>query len=241
MKLIDLALWRKQNGLAQKDVADMLHVTRAYISQVETGTNSISDSRIDYLLFENDELFPCPYVLVPCFDRLMSLNIELKGKYELEYFSLVETKDYKLPLLGILSEDVILNIRHGRIPITEAIADIIIRTFPLVNKEWLTTGKGNIFIDDTLDKLQHGFVTYQEILDNIKIGVRDIGIKLNDHALATEKGYLKEILEGVEKCNAQLENVLDVHKKTFKSTLQYLMDIDSKLDQLLQQKECEKT
>ena len=184
MKLINLVAFRKNNNFTQDDLARILNVSRAYISQVENGTNNLSDQKIDSLL-EFDEQWATEG-LVPCFDRLVKLGNSLYETDNDRYCKLVKLNPYYpqdlyTPLLGVLSESSILLIRHGRSAITDAVADTIVSAFPQVNKEWLTTGKGDMYVDptkknveETKENLQSMNMQLSEKLDSIEEELKEI-------------------------------------------------------------------
>lgn len=171
MKLIDLAHFRKVNDLTQDDLAEILHVSRGYISQVETGVNNLSDEKIDYLLNYNESSIIDGFV--PCFDRLRYLAYRLFESEREHFFKVVKgispkTEEYPYtlkPLLGVLPEETIAAIRHGRLSITDNVADTITQAFPRVNREWLIQGNGQMFSDNTEENLK----SIKEELKEIKI------------------------------------------------------------------------
>ena len=187
MKLINLVAFRKNNNLTQDELARILNVTRAFISQVENGTNNLSDEKIDELFFGpldlNEGVLLENAGLVPCYDRLRFLQGKLYDTNINEFLNKLHTDrvDFALPFLGLLTENTILQIRHGRSAITDAVADTIVSAFPQVNKEWLTTGKGDMYVDptkknveETKENLQSMNMQLSEKLDSIEEELKEI-------------------------------------------------------------------
>ena len=168
-KLIDLTGFRKRNKLTQGDLASILNVSRAYIAQVEGGRTRLACDRIDHLLSKGDTYDTL--ALIPCFDRLQALALALYKKDKDDYLSKVARsipmEENNTPFFGILGENEIELIRHGREPITDIIADRIIHAFPQVRKAWLTTGEGEMF-DGTEQRLLAIERKQDEILDLLK-------------------------------------------------------------------------
>ena len=237
MKLIDLALLRKVNHVPQKDIAAFLGVSRPYVSQVETGANNLSDENIDKLLFYFD-LIPDSLVLVPCFHRLRSLVPVLQRKYEDVYYETVDTEgdnELFLPLLGVLSEETILSIRHGRLGITDAIADIIIRYFPLVNKEWLTSGTGSIMRDDTMGRLQNNYEIQKGVLEHINGSISGLSHYLYNR-ISKQDSAEKEFNKKLDDIIARLDiiiNKINIARQRQGAAEQFLLELDKKIDRLL--------
>jgi transcriptional regulator with XRE-family HTH domain len=193
MKLIDLAFFRKNNDMTQEDLASILNVSRAYISQVENGSNNLSDDKIDSLLEFNEQWNTKG--LVPCFDRLVELGNSLFDTDHDHYCEAVELNPYYpkelfLPFKGVLPESTILLIRHGRYAISESIADTIVSVFPQVNKEWLTTGKGEMYVDPTKKNVEET----KETLLTLEKRVSE-ELKLIKKEVADIKDMLKIILD----------------------------------------------
>lgn len=243
MKLIDLAYYRKVNGLTQLEVAVFLGVSRAYISQVEVGSNNISDERIDKLLFDNSDIWPDTYVLVPAFNRLQLLCTQLRTKYEDVYYKRVDTTEYRevyLPLLGVLSEETILNIRHGRIPINEAIADVIIQVFPLVNQEWLTTGSGPMFTYDlptAFAGLESAISKNGEILSELRHSLdsakNDVLLHCDTDAVEERLDIIEERLSSIETSLGTISKVLTFGIDVIRQMKESISAANSKIDSLI--------
>ena len=169
MKLVNLAAFRRDNGMTQADIAYALKVTRAYVSRVETGRANLSDKKIDFLL-DFEEQWEIAG-LVPCYTRLLNLAKYLQANDSSFYDKLQKPPglddsywfEYyvnRYPFYGILREETIKAIRHGRSEITEETADAIIGAFPKVNRLWLLQGEGQMMVDDTrhsVDQMKESF------------------------------------------------------------------------------------
>lgn len=143
--LVDISGFRQKNSLKQTDLASFLGTTRGYISVLESKRGVLSAKKIDMIL---ERWGVCG--LVPCYDRLVQLNVELVKQSYLEPRTL--SNDY-LPFEDILSKSVVTNIKYGKIGISDELANKIIAEFPHVNKTWLIEGSGNMFFDDTTARL----------------------------------------------------------------------------------------
>lgn len=174
-----MALWRKLNNISQKEIATALNVSRSYVSQVETGTNNLSDEKIDFLMFEYGKNLQNPYTLVPNFEKLITLQQYLNNKGKIE-----NTTSIIMPLSEILDEYTIKNIRHGKIPITDTVANNIKKHYPLVNKEWLMYGKGEIFVDNSIEELRAKINEQSTIINEINNKLTKIS-KALDHISTT--------------------------------------------------------
>lgn len=140
-QLIDIADFRKRNHITQTDLAQYLGISRSFINQVENGKVALPESRLRELL-ENSprEKEWDTYPLVPAYGRIMRLyhillNDDTTGSNRV--FLGLETNPF------FLEDDVIENIKFGRMGITEPIIQKIHEYFPYVNRYWLETGEGN--------------------------------------------------------------------------------------------------
>ena len=177
MKLLDLARFRKDNGFTQDDLARILNITRAYISRIETGRANLSDKKIDDLVLHPEDWETSG--LVPCFSRLMTLAYFLHENDSSFYYKLQKPPSLDddlwyniycndLPFYGILREETILAIRHGKSEITDGIADAIVSAFPQVNRNWLLTGEGTMLKDETRQSVDNLKESLEEKFNRIE-------------------------------------------------------------------------
>lgn len=155
--LIDLAGFRRKYGIKQTELASFLGTTRGYISIVESGKAKLSAKSIDMIL---QHWGACG--LVPCYDRLSQLQLDLKVLGRLEFD--IDTMDLSLPFEQILSKEVVESIKYGKNGISDEIANKIISYFPTVNKSWLVSGEGDMFYND----YQLSFRVIEDRIDTIE-------------------------------------------------------------------------
>jgi transcriptional regulator with XRE-family HTH domain len=160
-----LTLWdfRRAKNLKQSDIADFLGTTPSYVSLVENGSSKFSDENIDRIL-----LHWGPEGLVPAYARLLALanRLVLDG-----YLAANNFANETYIFYDYLPFDVVNNIKHARIGITQDIADKLVTHFPFVNKDWLLTGNGDMFKDVTVEERM---ANLEERLDRIEAKVDEI-------------------------------------------------------------------
>lgn len=128
---IDLATFRKANNLKQEELADFLGVNRSYISQVETGSCSLSREKLEFLLAQ--EQYDTTY-LVPAYTRLCAATRYYEGK--------TNGKALEIPL------EVSEKIAVGIIGITPDIAALVLAKIPEMREQWLIYGTGEMLKKD---------------------------------------------------------------------------------------------
>ena len=136
-KLIDLAGFRRRTGLTQAKLAEFLGVTRGNISLMESA-GRISPQHIDKVYREHSS---CG--LIPCYDRLIDAEVYLvKNDYLESHFLNLDV----LPFVEQLTAEVVLSIKYGKVGITSDMANKIVTSYPIINKEWLISGEGDMVV-----------------------------------------------------------------------------------------------
>lgn len=133
--LIDLVGFRQRNGITQAQLAALLGVTRGNISLMESA-GRISSQHIDTIY---NHYSRCG--LIPAFDRLLEAENYLVKEDYLESYNL--SNDI-YPFQELFSQDIIKSIKYGKVGITSDIANTIVTTYPIINKEWLISGEGDM-------------------------------------------------------------------------------------------------
>lgn len=167
-KLIDLAAFRKLKGLKQSDIAKLIGTSPSFISLVETGNAKLPDGKIDIII---NHFGVCG--LIPCYDRLVNLEEKLIKD---NYLKLQSQSKKTLPFEKELSNSIIEGIKHGRIAITNDIADTIITKYPIVNKNWLITGEGAIFNDE----IKMSLLNVEKSISNLAKLIKTLNDKIDD-------------------------------------------------------------
>ncbi len=152
--LIQLAEYRRQNGLKQSDVAKIFDTSPSYVSLVETGNAKLSKKSLDNF-WDSEGIVKVG--LIPAYDRLVQLASALsdqgKCKATPAYPNNDTTGQYE-PFEHVLTRDVVLNIKYGIAGISDAIVnDLQIYYDTQISKEWLMSGVGEMFIDNTKEVL----------------------------------------------------------------------------------------
>ena len=171
---LDLAAFRKANGINQAELADILGVSRSFISLIETGANKLPHDKFVLLNrvacdreWSTDELHPHLTRLKQLDKALVGRGVR-RGKYPLDF-----------------SASTYLSFSQGRKGIDEELADAIVNDpkytsrYININKEWLLTGKGEMFLPETVEQLSkklaelmERFVQIEERLDNLEKHIR---------------------------------------------------------------------
>lgn len=169
-QLVDMAGFRKKNGLKQSDVANIIGTSGSFISLVEKGSAKLPDDKLELLVDNSDGWNG----LVPCYDRLVNLQGTL-----IERGCLTEEKAdlYPEPFVDELSYAVVNKIKFGKIGITSEIADKLVGIYPMVNYDWLIYGEGKMLYDDaelrqkglieSVNRLEKEVAEMQQKLDSI--------------------------------------------------------------------------
>lgn len=177
IKLIDVAGFRRRNGIKQAELAAVLGVSRGYISVVETSYGKLSEKSIDIILEKWGE--DCG--LIPYWGRLVQLVDQLVEHDFLDYFFHSDIEPGFLPFTELLTEAVVRSIRYGQIPLSDDIVNKIVTAYPAVNKGWLLTGEGNILYDDTdvrLNAIENTLNGFEGRLNNLETMLGTIGMKV---------------------------------------------------------------
>lgn len=138
-RLIDLAEFRNEAGLRQQSIAQILGVSSAYISMVETGKTKLSRSSIDKL-YGFCEVSGLNFgALIPAYGRLLAAiryHDEEMDRYP-------EPGDhYYIP------DDIYDKVKYGEIAIPENIVNELISHCPEMRKEWLASGIGPMIYEE---------------------------------------------------------------------------------------------
>ena len=163
--LITLAEYRRRNGLKQTDLAKIFGTSGSYVSMVETGGAKLSRKSLEKFWGTEGIV---KEGLVPAYDRLVQLASALhkQGLYSL--FSLYgEEGGYYEPFEDWLTRDTVLSIKYGISDITDAIVNTLKENFTSrINKDWLLRGVGEMFIDDSCERV---LSSVGKILDDMGI------------------------------------------------------------------------
>lgn len=172
-KLIDVASFRRRNGVKQAELAEAIGKSRGYISVVETSYGKLAPDTIDIIFSKWGD--DCG--LVPCYGRLIQLVYALSEQGYLESFYVGDVERGYLPFSEVLTDSVVKSIRYGQIPVSDDIANRIVTAYPAVNKGWLLTGEGNMLYDNTqirLDGLEKRIEGIEEKLNVIDENIRKV-------------------------------------------------------------------
>lgn len=146
---LDLAAFRKANSINQTELAELLGVSRSFISLIETGVNKLPTEKYHRLMelarereWRTEELCPC-LTRIKGLDRaLLAKGISRGGKYPLG-----------------LSPSIYNSISCGRIGIDDELANEIVLDSRYasrginINRAWLISGEGEMFLPATLEQL----------------------------------------------------------------------------------------
>ena len=138
-RLIDLAGFRKEARLRQQTIAEILGVSSAYISMVETGKTKLSRTSIDKLE-EYCEIYGIDSgPLTPAYSRLI-MAIRYHDE-EMDRYP--EPGDhYHIP------DDIRDKVKYGEIDIPMNIVNDLVSHCPDMRKEWLISGIGPMIYED---------------------------------------------------------------------------------------------
>lgn len=138
-QLVDLAAFRRQNLLSQEALAKLLGTSRGYIGMVESGKSKLSDEKIEKLLQLSTE---CDLDIAPLFPAVFRIST-IEAYYQCAEITVhpyvpSEDSDIQAPISYSEWKD----LSHGKIGISEILADKLVACYPVFNKEWLLTGNG---------------------------------------------------------------------------------------------------
>lgn len=173
VKLIDVASFRRRNGVKQAELAEAIGKSRGFISVVETSYGKLTPESIDIIFSKWGD--DCG--LIPCYGRLIQLVFALAEQGYLESFYVGDVERGYLPFSELLTDPVVKSIRYGQIPVSDDIANRIVTAYPAVNKGWLLTGEGNMLYDNTqvrLDAIEKRLEGFEERLDKIEENIKRV-------------------------------------------------------------------
>lgn len=173
VKKIDVATFRRRNGVKQAELAEAIGKSRGYISVVETTYGKLTPESIDIILSKWGD--DCG--LIPYYGRLVQLVYALTEQGYLESFYPGDVERGYLPFSEILGDSVVKSLRYGQIALTDDIADKIVTAFPAVNKGWILTGEGNMLYDNTqvrLDAIEKRLEGIEKKFDVIDENIRKV-------------------------------------------------------------------
>ena len=163
--LIQLAEYRRRNGLTQSDVAKIFDTSASYVSLVETGNAKLSTKSLDRF-WASDAV---KVGLVPAYDRLVQLATALmdRGKCKsTPAYPDNDTSGRYEPFENVLSRKVVLNIKYGIVGITYTIVNELQVYYDAdISKDWVISGGGEMFIDNTKEVLLDGMTQLYQNLD----------------------------------------------------------------------------
>ena len=160
LPLIDLVNYRKKHHLKQSELARFFGTTASYVSLVETGNSKLSRRSLEEFWQRKDIDHTG---LVPCYDRLVQLAKSLckQGLYDNGLYLDLEGRYFE-PFEDFFTRDFIYSIKFGQSGITDEMAELLKQKLTRkINKKWLIEGTGDMFIDDTPERImdQLGMIT----------------------------------------------------------------------------------
>lgn len=178
--LITLASFRKQNGLKQAEMGEYLQTSGSYVSLVEKGNARLSRKSLENFW---SSTAPNKTGLVPAYDRLVQLGTALYRMKKYPLFSLYyappEEECLYEPFEDMFTREAIYAIKFGEVGISEEIAFKLKDRFGSnISKDWLISGIGEMFADDTFQKLQESI-----------------------------EGYFRDVYGTMERCHSKLETI----------------------------------
>ncbi|MBO6083203.1 MAG: hypothetical protein J6P46_09320 [Bacteroidales bacterium] len=185
--LIDLVGYRRRYGLKQSDVARFFETSASFVSLVEKGNAKLSTRSMENFWKNAGEK---RFGLVPAYDRLVQLGSALYRQRVYDTYSLYDPDNegnYYEPFEQWLTRDTVLSIKYGVVGISDSIVNTLQESFSSrINKEWLLTGVGEMFTDDTISVLVSDVGRYFE----------QLWVKMNEcgKRLSKMEGKIDEIL-----------------------------------------------
>lgn len=137
--------FRHANHLRQQELSEILKTSQSFISSVSKQRNKLPDDKIDLIIEESIRRGWDWEPLNPTFYRLYQISsfYDFNGKEE-ERFD-VKTCESILPI----QRKELLEIKHGKIEISDEFAEKIANNLPGLNVEWIKTGLGSTFSVET--------------------------------------------------------------------------------------------
>jgi len=133
----NLKLFRKRNSLKQNELAELLGITRSFISMVEKDKSKLPKDKLAKLLALSGANGWDVEALLPEYARLMIAN-----KY-------LEDNGKSIPL----TTQTIDNLRLGEEEFSSEIAETISAAYPSINSAWLLTGEGSMLTESKESEL----------------------------------------------------------------------------------------
>lgn len=137
--LINLAAFRKKNRITQQQVADFIGTSKVFVSSIEKGSCRLPDQKLNHLYFDSGW---DPSDLNPHFQRVLKSWIEYNKENGIN--KKVAPLDDPIDPFN-LAENAMYCLFYGYIGIDDEIANAITRVMPGISREWLLTGKGEMF------------------------------------------------------------------------------------------------
>lgn len=137
-RLINLEAFRKKNHLSQKDVAEFLKTSPAFISLVENGRSKLSDEKLHDLMMSDWDTSD----LVPAYNRVTEAWKEYNQARGITEFWPLEDKDP----FG-LGEATMSGLFYGFFGVDNKMADSILSAVPNISREWLLYGEGSRYLN----------------------------------------------------------------------------------------------
>lgn len=158
---IDLREFRQTNSLNQQDIADLLGVSRAYVSLTEGGHSKLSRKKVDRLFdlcADPESGITGIETLVPCYFRL---------KEAIEYVNSTTTNNFTV------SDKVLQRVKYGETDIPAPLIEALVTHCPSFSREWLVNGIGSMLADssetNTLDALLERIVRLESQMARVVV------------------------------------------------------------------------
>lgn len=182
--LINLELFRRNNKITQIDLAKFLGTSRSFLSLVESGRSKLPDDKIDKILGEGRIANKWDVSsLNPVFCRLSDVceAFAMNNSNALNW----ETGH---SILHISPVDM-LKIKHGKLEITDAIAEAVCTQFPDIDRNWLQYGNGSMMAKDNIYKVPEPSqrISYEEEIAFLKKKVMELEMKMDALLAAKQK------------------------------------------------------
>lgn len=167
---IDLASFRKSNGINQSELADFLGTSRSFISLIETGVNKLPADKLEMILASAPSKHWHIDELLPHLDRLKKLDQELTNRGV--------TRINKNPLN--LTDEAYRGFQSGRLGFTEQFADEIVNDIRYksryinINRSWLLTGEGEMILPESIEQLANKVRDLERVVDSFRERLRTI-------------------------------------------------------------------
>lgn len=151
-KFINLAEFRRRNGLSQAELAKEIESSVSYISMVETGNSKMSIEKMR-LLWEKGVKKYFMEPLVPAYHRLQLFYDTIINNDE--FIQQKEINKFKDAYATVIPQELDEQIKFGQQGIEPHLADSLIAIAPIgckPRKEWLIQGEGAMFSTTSYNK-----------------------------------------------------------------------------------------